>query len=89
MYDKHRKYNSTHKLFSQWAIKTSSTLAIDSINARLPTPTHSEFRKRVASESNLEPTIRDLKGMTDSIALSIQTSGKIPEGTREGLHGDP
>lgn len=84
-YDETKKYKGNQKLYSQWAMVTLSALEISPTNHSLPTRTHNTAKQRSASESSLEPTIRELRGMTESIAEHIYQSGQLPEGTREAL----
>ena len=84
-YEETKNYKSNQKFYSQLAMVSLSVLNTSFTNTSPPTRTSSTVKERSASESNLEPTMKELKGMTKSIADYIYDSGELPEGTRKAL----
>jgi hypothetical protein len=66
-----RKYKSEQRFFSQWVMKTVADLDIP-----CTTDHHTH------SESRTEPSIHELRWMTDDIAVYIQQTENLPEGIR-------
>jgi hypothetical protein len=66
-----KKYKSEQKFFSQWVMKTSSSLNI----------TH-----QTPSETRPELSIQELRRMTDDIAANIQQTMNLPEGLHDALN---
>lgn len=69
------KYKSEQKFFSQWVIKTVAALEIPCIK-----------KHQTHSKSSLELSIQELKCMTDDIAVFVQQTENLPEGSHDALN---
>lgn len=69
------KYKVEQRFFSQWVMKTFSVLNISC------TKYH-----HTSSETRSEPSIRELRCVTDDIAIYIRQTKSLPEGTRDALN---